>query len=182
MKKVVTTRDKVIHILKNYLQIVSKRDICKITLDFYYKELEKVKQGKGTIVEYEDIKTSIQIFEYMRISSVEKEIFKNEKVKYADKKNLEEKIENKKSELCYYEMLIDLIHNAVRSMKQEQKYLIEMFYFSEISYKWQDVEENYNKKFKCNLERKTLDNYKNTAITNLTNTIGENDLIKIFFF
>lgn len=176
-------RDQVIKTLKNYLETKANIEISKMNIIFYEEELKKVKRGEITLVEHDNDIANItrSIYEYMYTSPVEKEYFRNSKIKYADAENLKEKIEREKSLLMHYEEIIKVTDSAIKILSEKEKYIIKISYLSEISYKWADILKNFNKEFKVNLELNTVQNYKTVAITKLTRIMGNSQLIKCIF-
>jgi hypothetical protein len=182
MKKT-TTKQRIIYILKTYLQTLANIEISKMNIEFYTKELNKVRAGGVTLVEYDEIfYMRKNLFDYMYFSDVEKEVLKNESVKYADEKNLQEKIYHERGLFDHYNAIVDLVETSLKTLTKKEKFIIEIKYLSDISYKWEDITKNFNRHFKTEVSKDYLLNeLHHKIIEKLEKTMGNCYIINLIF-
>jgi hypothetical protein len=173
------TRAKIIKALKSYNIYKKEIELSKENLQFLEDELNKVKQGKQSIIMSQKQAVPINVkFDYIEMSCVEKEFFKNENVLFAQKEELQEMCNKIISAIRYKQRIIDCIDTATSCLFAKEKYVIELYYTDNLNYSSCDIEKNFNKKFRCNVVIKTLQGLRCRALNKLEKLLKDNYVIQ----
>lgn len=172
-------KNKLIKILRNYKNIVSKIDTHTNNLKLLKEELEIVNRGGRTIVPYQSIEEKLIIREYsLNNSPVERQAFKT--IVYADIEALKIMINKEYSKINYMIEIIYLINNAIKSLFFEEIYIIKMSYTEKRTYRLNEILIEFNKFFKKDITFKTIKNKKTNAIKKLYNILKHSYILELY--
>jgi hypothetical protein len=174
-----TIRKNIIKALKSYNLYKSEIKLHQENLQFLEDELNKVKQGKQSIIMSQKQVIPVNVkFDYIEMSCVEKEFFKNENVLFAQKEELQEMCNKIISAIRYKQRIVDCIDTAISCLFAKEKYVIELYYKSDLNFSSEDIEKNFNKKFRSNVVIGTLQGLKTRALSKLEKLLKDNYVIQ----
>jgi len=180
-------KEKVIKILKDINGIKNKIEILKL----YLNDLNSILglTESDLIYYYECDKSLGSVGAYDNSSIVEKEVIYTQNSIVKIKSEIKMKILKTKSEIFYYERLMNYVNLSIKSLDKYEEYIVNMIYFTyhenkKIYYSWNDIEKNFNefrkKNNKCEVTRDQINNFRVTAINKICNNLCNIDVVILY--
>lgn len=154
----------VVDLLKNFKKIEAEIELLQSELNHWEIVLKRGEWGKYAIKIKRDNNLN-KTYDYIYLSSVEKEVFKMTKNRKATMQDIKDKINVIKSNIQYKKLFYEKVNIIMKMVKYSDRYLLGLVYFDKMS--WENIRKNYNKKFKIDLTIDTLRKRKNKIIKQL---------------